>query len=189
MNRSTTSTSPVHAMDVELSPLPLHLPDADSAVEDALARALEYAANKTGAAGRAAVLEALRRRNVTMVQYTTYGLACQLAETLGALDETVTAVYLFDAGAAGEDEVFGEPARDLTLHLIVWVERKTKALTALVNGLDRALVQAVSALQATPARPHLLDVQIVDTTEVQQRIGYGALLSSLHQRPLQIWQR
>lgn len=189
MNRSVSDTVPVATTDVELSSLPLHLPDAGSAVEDAMARALEYAASKTGAAGRVAVLEALRRRDATMIQYTTYGLSCQLAETLGALDETVNAVYLFDAGAAGEDEVFGEPALDLSLHLIVWVERKTKALTALVNGLDRALVQAISSLQVMPARSHLLDAQVVDTTEVQQRIGYGALLSSLHQRPLQIWQR
>lgn len=189
MNRSVAHAQPVERMDVELAPLPLRLPDADSAVEDAVARALEFAASKTAAPGRAAVLEALRRRDVTMIQYTTYGLASHLAETLGALDEMVNAVYLFDAGAAGEDEMFGEPARDLSIHLIVWVERKTKALGALVSGLDRALGSAIAALQVMPARSHLLDVQIVDTTEVQQRIGYGALLSSLHQRPLQIWRR
>ncbi len=176
-------------MDVELSALPLRLPDAGSAVEDALVKALEYAANKTGAHNLAAVSAALRRRDVTATQYAAYGLACQLAETLGALDETVKAVYLFDAGAAGEDEAFDEPASDLSLHLIVWVERKTKALAALISGLDRALVQAVAALQETPASMQLLDAQIVDNAEVQQRIGYGALLSSLHYWPLPVWQR
>lgn len=189
MNRVVTNTPTVDLTDIELSALPLHLPDADSAVEDGLARALEFAAHKTMTSGRSAVLAALRRGDPAVHQYTTYGLACQLAETLGALDETVNAVYLFDAGAAGEDEVFGEPAHDLSLHLIVWVERKTQALSSLISGLDRALVQALERLEVTPARTHLLDAQIVDTTEVRQRIGYGALLSSLHQRPLQVWQR
>lgn len=189
MNRSVTHTRPTDTIDVEFSALPLRLPDAGSAVEDALAKALEYAAHKTGAHNLAAVFDALRRRDVTTVQYTAYGLACQLAETLGALDETVKAVYLFDAGATGGDEVFDEPASDLSIHLIVWAERKTKALAALISGLDRALMQAVTALQEMPAAMQLLDAQIVDTAEVQQRIGYGALLSSLHYRPLPIWQR
>lgn len=189
MNRTVSNTRPVDTMDVELAPLSLHLPDAGSAVEDALARALDFAASKTGAHGQTAVLEGLRRRDASIYQYTSYGLASHLAETLGALDDTVNGVYLFDASAANEDEVFGEPARELALHLIVWVERKTKALTALIAGLDRALVQAIASLQVMPARPHLLDAQIVDSAEVEQRIGYGALLTSLHQRPLQVWQR
>ncbi len=189
MQGSLSDTEPVEIMNTALAPLPLYLPDASSAVRDALARALEFAASQTAAPDSTAVLEALRRRDATMVRYTTYGLATRLAETLGALDETVNAVYLFDTGVAYEDESCSEPARDFTLHLIVRVERKTKALSALISGLDRALTQAVAALYATPTCAHLLDAQIVDAAEVQQRIGYGAFLSSLHQRPLQVWQR
>jgi hypothetical protein len=36
---------------------------------------------------------------------------------------------------------------------------------------------------------HLLDVQIVDDADVKNRVGYGAMLSSLHHRPIQVWER
>jgi hypothetical protein len=36
---------------------------------------------------------------------------------------------------------------------------------------------------------HLLDAQIVDDEEVKSRVGYGALLSSIHNRPVRVWQR
>jgi hypothetical protein len=36
---------------------------------------------------------------------------------------------------------------------------------------------------------HVLDVQVVDDEEVQNSIGCGALLHSLHTRPIRIWER
>ena len=95
MNRFSTKTQVVDVMDVEFSVLPFHLPDATSAAEDALAKARECAAAQTAAPSTAAVLEAVRRGDTTAYQYTTYGLARQLADTLGSMDQNVTAVYLF----------------------------------------------------------------------------------------------
>ena len=189
MNRFSTKTQGVDVMDVEFSAIPFHLPDATSAAEDALAKALEFAAVQTAAPSTAAVLEAVRRGDTTAYQYTTYGLARQLAETLGSMDQNVTAVYLFDPDATIEDEMFGEQPRNLSVHLIVQVERKTKALASLVSGLDRALAQTLAPLMSAPRLAHVLDAQIVDTAEVRQRIGYGALLSSLHHQALLVWQR
>lgn len=189
MNRFSPKTQVVDVMDVEFSALPFHLPDATSAAEDALAKALEFAASQMAAPNTAAVIDALRHGDTTANQYTTYGLARQLAETLGSLDENVSAVYLFDAEATLEDQMFGEQPRNLSVHLIVQVERKTNALASLVSGLDRALAQAIASLMATPRLAHVLDAQIVDTAEIRQRIGYGALLSSLHHQALMVWQR
>ena len=189
MNRFSTKTQVVDVMDVEFSAIPFHLPDATSAVEDALAKALEFAAVQMAAPSTAAVTEALRRGDTTAHQYTTYGLAHQLAETLGSMDANVRSVYLFDAEATIEDQTFGEQPRNLSVHLIVWVDRKTQALASLASGLDRALAQTIAPLMSAPRLAHVLDTQIVDTAEVRQRIGYGALLSSLHHQALMVWQR
>jgi hypothetical protein len=40
-----------------------------------------------------------------------------------------------------------------------------------------------------PQLAHLLDVQVVEDIDVEERTGYGALLSSVHNRPIQVWER
>jgi hypothetical protein len=41
---------------------------------------------------------------------------------------------------------------------------------------------------ATDQLAHLLDVQAVTDEDVENRVGYGAMLSSLHNRPIRIWE-
>ena len=75
------------------------------------------------------------------------------------------------------------------IHLIVRVERKTPALESWVSAIDRALVQDY-ARQIGPDRlAHLLDVQVVDNSDVEKRIGAAAQLRSVFNRPLRIWTR
>jgi hypothetical protein len=54
---------------------------------------------------------------------------------------------------------------------------------------DHALVHAYAKLLDRPRLEHLLDVQVVDGADVAKRIGYGAMLSSLHNRPIRVWER
>jgi hypothetical protein len=75
------------------------------------------------------------------------------------------------------------------LHLIAWTQRKTVALNSLAEALDRALVQNYAELIEAPELAHLLDMQVVDDADVKNRVGYGTLFSSLHYRPIQIWER
>ena len=72
---------------------------------------------------------------------------------------------------------------------MVWTGRKTGALNSLVEALDGALAQQLFHLLGRGPRAHVLDVQIVDDTDVQNRTGYGALLSSLYHRPIKVWER
>lgn len=68
--------------------------------------------------------------------------------------------------------------------------RRTGALESLVTALDRALlIQRYAEVIGTRHLAHLLDVQIVDDDDVRNRVGYGAMLSSLHNRPIRIWER
>ena len=75
------------------------------------------------------------------------------------------------------------------MHLLVWAQCKTAALRALIAALDRALARAYTDMLGEGCPAGLLDVQVVDDADVGRRSGYGALLSSMYHRPVQVWQR
>ena len=176
-------------VDAELSAPQWRLPDAASTAEIALTEALEFCAQKMGLAGRQAAVDRLRQGDNTACKYCHYSIAKQVAESLGALDENIKAVYVIDYDATPEDLCFGEGIQTSPIHLIVLAKRKTSALDSLVEALDRALVERYADTIGTRQLAHLLDVQVVDETDVKNRVGYGAMLSSLHQRPIQVWER
>jgi hypothetical protein len=105
------------------------------------------------------------------------------------LDENIKAVYVADYDATPQDICFGETAKPSPIHLIAWVERKTSALDSLVEALNRALVERYADMIGPSQLAYLLDVQAVDDADVKNRVGYGALLSSLRNRPIKIWER
>lgn len=165
------------------------LPDAGSTAEIALTQALEFCAQKMRLAGHQAVVDHLRKGDSNACQYCHYSIAKQVAESLGALDSNIKAVYIVDYDATPQDICFSEGTQASLVHLIVWAERKTKALDSLVEALDRALVRRYADVVGTHQLAHLLDVQVVDDGDVKNRVGYGAMLSSLYNRPIQIWKR
>lgn len=167
----------------------LQLPDVRSTSELILAQAMEFCARKLGLTDGQATVERLRQGDPTASQYYTYSIAKQVAESLAALDEYVKAVYLMNYDATPEDSSLGERATLLPIHMIAWVERKTGALDSLIKGLDRALLQSYTTAIGPNRLALILDVQMTDDTDVRNRVGYGAMLTSLHQRPVQLWAR
>ena len=114
----------------------------------------------------------------------------QIAESLGSLDENVKAVDTLDYDATRKDFCLGKAIQGTSLtHLIVWTQRKTAAFDSLVAALDRALVQAYTDILGTHNLTTVLDVQVIDDADVEKRIGYGALLASIHHCPIQVWKR
>ena len=162
--------------------------DLNTAAEAILASALGFTAEKLALPDARSALVALRAGRPAARSYFEYGLARAAAQHLAALDDEVQGVYVYDDEATPEDVAFGAPG-PLFVHLIVWARRQTSALSALIAGLDRALVKAYAPLFDAPATAHLLDAQVVDDAAMDQGSGYGALFSTLHHRPLRVWSR
>ncbi|MBN1178112.1 MAG: hypothetical protein JXD18_02805 [Anaerolineae bacterium] len=168
--------------------LELVLSDATGMAETAIEDALGSCAQKVGV-DRETAVSRLREGDLSACSYFHYTLAGHAAEWLGAWDENVKAVYIYDYDATAEDVCFGKPGQQRMLHLLVWAHRKTQALAAISNALDRALVDGYVESVGARGVKHVLDVQAVDDDEVQNNIGCGALLHSLHTRPIRIWER
>jgi len=167
----------------------LHLPDASSTAAIILSQAMGYCAQKMGLDSGQAAIERVKQGDAMACGYCHYSAAQQVADALGMLDNNVQAAYMFEYDATPEDACMGEAARIIPLHLLVWVERKTDALSALVESLDRAMAESLASMVGTSVDAHVLDVQLVDDGDVKNRTAYGALLSSLFQRPLKVWDR
>ena len=166
------------------------LPDLSMTAEHAVAEAVEYCVQKTKLGSASEVLRAIQQGNRSACAYCLYALAKQMAESIGTFDETVKAVYTLDYDATPEDLCFGSAAQETPLiHLVVWTERKTAALDSLIAALDRAILQVYENTLGKGERSSMLDVQTIDDEDVRNRIGYGALMTSIHHPPIQIWQR
>lgn len=180
MSDTYTSTK---TMSVEFA-----LPDAGSVAANAIPNALAFCAKKLHLNDIETVEELLRQGDGAARGYFEYGLARELAEHVGALDDEVQAVYLYDPEAASEDAVFGRPMPTM-VHLVVWARRKTGALSSLLAALDQSVSQRYAEMLDASDQMHLLDVQVVDDAAVNARNGFGAMLAWLHNRPLMVWKR
>lgn len=167
----------------------LMLPDAKSTVEAVIHRAIEFCAEKLRIDDFGKVEQLLHQHDAVACRFCRYSIAKQIGHSLGALDENVNSVYILDFDATPQDVCFADTEGWTLIHLIVRVERKTNALNSLAEALDRALLEDYAKLFALEKLEHLLDIQVVDETDVEQRIGYGAMISSLYQKPIQLWER
>ena len=179
----------VRRTDVRVAESPLGQADMARTAGVILAQAMEYCAQKMQLDSPQVVVDRLRKGDGKACEYCHYSVAKQVAASLGALDDNIKAAYIYDYDATPEDLCFGETGRGLPIHLLVWAERKTAALSALAETLDRALAQNYAVMIGVHQPAHLLDVQMVDDADVEKRLGHGALLFSLHHRPVQVWRR
>ncbi len=170
---------------------PLRLPSAESAMEGVVGRALGFGAEKMGSATFEGALAVLQQgpENSAARGYLHYSLGVQVAEALGALDENLKSVSMFEYDATTEDITLAENDQPTPIHLIVWTERRTEALQALTAGFDRALLKDYARLIDPRRRTQLLDVHFITDNDVVRRIGVAALVSSLYNPALKIWER
>lgn len=168
---------------------PLRSLDAASVTRGFLDEALVYCAAKMQLVGPQATLELLRQADKRARFHTHHSLAQQVAQALGDMDKNVSSVFVFDYDATPEDLAFGDSSCVAPIHLIVRAERKTEDLYALVAAMENALVEDYARCVGPGRLKCLLDVQVIDAEDVEKRRGYAAVLSSLHNRPIQVWER
>jgi len=166
----------------------------DSAiVTNMMEEAIEFCAEKAGLKGKEQAVEALRHGDCSVCEYLRYGLAKGVAEYLGSVDDTVKAVYIYEPeyATSGDGPLPGRPNLSPGISLIAWVRRKSAALSSVVTSVRSALAEEYRQLACPKANAlcYELDVTVADDDEVQRRTGYGALISSLYVRPMEIWRR
>jgi hypothetical protein len=186
--KMTGTLTRTKAMDVSFT-TSLRPSDVTSVGEAIVAEALEFCAWKLNIDSSEAVVYRLRQGDGVTYQYWRHGLAKKVAQRLSEWDEDIQAVYSYDYDATPEDVAFAEGTPDLLIHLLLKVERKTAALNSLTDAMDRALAHIHAELVGRSELGHLLDIQVVDHDEVEHRLGFGSLFSSLYHRPLLVWER
>jgi hypothetical protein len=163
---------------------------ADSMVETAIA----FCSSKKFAGERDQVLEALRGGRCDVCDYLAFSLVRQIGEYLGKLDYTVKAVYLFEPEKASLS-LTAPPRtsrrRASGINMLAWVDRRSAALGVLTSTLETMLTESRRKIGCPNAVPacYNLNVHMVDDHEVQDGIGYGAIVQSMYVRSVQIWSR
>jgi len=175
--------------EVKMTAPALRLLDATSILEGAWDEALAYCTAKLGCGDARVAMERFSKGDPTASGYCGYSLAQRIAKCLGEMDKDVKGVYLFENEATPDDLCFAETERPAMIHLLIWTERRTAALNALLAALNAALAEGYANLFGVSRPRHLLDTQITDNAEVKERVGYGALLVSLQHRPIEVWRR
>jgi hypothetical protein len=121
-------------------------------------------------------------------------LAVQVAEYIGQVDKTVKAVFHFagrESSRPPVEERTATPSKPSGIHLIVWVERKSAALSALIETLETVLIISLqkSGLDGNSGEGFILDVNLVDDVEVRQRRGFGTLVENPQVQSRPVWRR
>ena len=118
-------------------------------------------------------------------------LVRQLGEYLGQVDQTVKAVFHYEPveGSGKEFPGIGEP--HVGINLVVWVERKSAALSALIEALETALQNSQRQIGCAVASPKCfaLDVKLASDHEVQEERGLGLLVRNASIRSMPVWER
>lgn len=117
----------------------------------------------------------------------------QVGAYLGQVDSRVKAAYQYEPVIFSETPQSGKNISNANIgfHLIVWVERKSAALSALTETLKVALSDSLAALGCPIATPecYTFDIEMVDDRDIQENRGFGLLVNSPYLRSHLVWDR
>jgi len=131
---------------------------------------------------RGGILQRLQDGDPELHSRFRYALAKELSAYLGQLNAGFQGVYLYGS-AMGESA-----SRYSDIDVIVVVTARNDRTAALLALLDLSLVSQYRDLVGTRTLPQsLLDVRVIDETELAERDGYGAVLDGLFTRPVCLW--
>jgi len=140
-----------------------------------------------------AVRRAMRQGDCAMCDAVREQLARKIAADLGAVDASVQAVYAVESAqdVSSDERIRNRPVLRPGISLIVRVNRKTAALSSIVDSLITALWAAARPLSCPYANAlcWMLDVQLVDDQQAEQRMWSDARSGSEDPRLTEIWRR
>lgn len=117
-------------------------------------------------------------------------LARQIGGYLGSVDRTVKAVYRYGPVAALQEG--SVPPKETTdMNLGVWVERKSAALSALLETLQASLTASLSTLGCSEATTHCLrlNVEVISDQDVRKQSGLGLFVQHTNLFSTPVWER
>jgi len=169
----------------------------DQALTDKMVeRAVEACAEEHFAGDSRRMRRALLQGQCEHCSCLSVSLVHQIADYLGQVDRTVKAIYEYRPSF--DDDLLSPFDQDRAalkehtgINLVAWVERKSAALSALVESLEKALTLSQLKIGCVKAAPSCftLDVQMVDDRDVNERRGFGLLVEAPALRVRQIWER
>ncbi len=157
-------------------------------------KAIQMCADLKFRGDKAQTLQALQAGRCDVCGTVSQCLVRQVSEVLGQLDHTVKAVYQYEPELTslrkGADYP-ATPSHQAGINLVAWVERRSAALVALASTLENALSESRRRLHCRDATPacYILDIQMAEDRDVQERRGYGMVVNSRFLRSLQVWDR
>ncbi len=142
--------------------------------------ALTYCQEKMG---RKEAFSLLMTNNCNALECFHFGLAKQVGACLGQNSEFVKEVYLY------HDTLDEEPLLTLPLTLIIYVEKHTAALDAIVELLQNNLLEEYRNLFApiTDNLAVLLNIYLIDKNDLNQRKGMAASIGALFKPAFLAW--
>ncbi|MDD5701143.1 MAG: hypothetical protein PHU23_03745 [Dehalococcoidales bacterium] len=156
--------------------------------ESIVATALEVSTRKMGLSNTGTLISSLKQGEAAAFNYYCYHIAKELGSVLGSWSKNIKAIYTcnYDEAVIEEDD-FGNMRNFFLIHMIIWAEQKNKALNALLDAMDAAMVQQHQHMLGQNQLKSILDAQVIDDEDVRNRTGYAALLNSIFQPPIQVW--
>ncbi len=162
--------------------------DAAGTVQAVVNKALKISADKMGLRDIKLLIARLKAGDPVACSYCHYNIAKELGEVLGSLDDNIRAVYAYDFDDNLTDINCVDNVSSFPLiHMLIRADRNTKALNALTESIDRALVHHQRSLLGLEELQHVLDIQVVDDEDIRNRTGYAALLRSIYRPPIEVW--
>jgi hypothetical protein len=121
-------------------------------------------------------------------------LVRQVSEYLGRVDKTVKAVYQYEPAESPQDSQSEDRAslkKHTGINLVVWVDRKSAALKALIGTLEAVLSTSQRKIGCMNAAPgcFVFDVEMVSDQDVQERRGLGLFVESAYLGSRPVWKR
>ncbi len=120
-----------------------------------------------------------------------YSLAKGVAQTLGMNDRQVQAVYLFEPSTNPDAETGEYLPLEATIHLLIVVNNSSAALDIFVEALDHGLTRHLNEIPSPllARGKSFLNAVVLTQEAVEQRQGYGSLVSSILAPPFKLWGR